>query len=128
MMNTKTDHSEPSSELDGYVGFCTRCSLKIESFEGLTQCPRCGSKGVPCGYDAQVSISVNTHELRILCIWAENWAGSTDADEDTVYAIAARLRRQLGDNDYPLTMADEFRALKAAGVDYETNHPAGDQP
>lgn len=111
-------------------GFCTLCGFQVESFEGLTECPNCGTDGVPCHNDNQVTVSINTHELRLLCIWAENWAGQTEAPVDVVYAIAARLRKQLPKDkqDLPLTMADEFRALKDAGFDYKTNHPAGDQP
>lgn len=112
-----------------YVGFCTRCNEQIGSFEGLEACPRCGTRGVPCDYGNQVDVSVNTHELRVLCMWAENWAYSKeDVDEDVVYAIARRLRAQLGSKDVPLTMADEFRGLKEAGYDFETNHPSGQRP
>ena len=112
------------------IGFCTLCNLQIDSFDNLTECPRCGTKGVPCHNDNQISISINLHELRILCIWSENWANTTEAPQDVIYAIAARLRKQLPENkkNVPLTMADEFAALKDAGYDYETNHPSGDQP
>lgn len=108
-------------------GFCTTCNFQVESFDGLTQCPQCGSKGVPCAYKNQVTVSVNTHELRLLCIWAENW-GNKIGSPDVVYAIAGRLRRQLVDKDLPLTMADEFQQLRDMGMEFETNHPSGDQP
>jgi len=115
------------------VGFCTRCSFKIESWEGLTECPQCGSKSIPCGFEDQVDISINTHELRILCIWSENWGkqiekDSGESDANTVYAIAGRIRKQLGEKDCPLTMADEFNSMREAGINFETNHPADDQP
>lgn len=29
-------------------GFCTLCGLKVDSFEGLTCCPRCKHNGTPC--------------------------------------------------------------------------------
>lgn len=110
-------------------GFCTRCGVEIESFDGLTACPRCGTTGVPCAADRQVEVSINVHELRILCIWAENWALSKPSvDENLVYAIAARLRRQLGELDCSLTMAEEFQSLRDAGFDFKTDHPAADQP
>ena len=110
-------------------GFCTRCNFQIESFDGLLKCPNCGTEGIPCNYESQVDVSINIHELRILCIWAENWAlEKEDVDENIIYAIALRLRKQLGGKPITLTMADEFRTLKDADYDFETNHPAGDQP
>ena len=114
-------------------GFCTLCSFCVESFDGLDRCPNCGHTGTPCGDERQVTVTVNVHELRVLCIWAENWAhkhkGSGERNADTmpdlVYAIAARLRKQLGEHKAtPLTMSDEFAAVKAGGFEYETNHPA----
>lgn len=115
------------------AGFCTHCGFVVESFDGLSGCPQCGATGVPCGYDKQVNVSVNVHELRILGIWAENYARHSatahekPADVNVVYAICLRLRKQLAalGHDAPLTMADEFRQLKEAGFDVETNHPSG---
>lgn len=114
------------SEQHSYVGFCTTCSFKIASFDGLTCCPNCGSKGVPCGVENQVTVEVNTHELRLLCIWAEHY-GNQIKNADVIYGIAARLRRQLP-KDLCLTMADEFGELKRMGFSFETNHPSGDLP
>lgn len=111
-----------------HEGFCTRCNFQIKSFDGLSKCPNCDTEQFPCSYANQVKVSVNTHELRILCMWAENWALQSEAEENVVYAIALRLLRQLGIKDLSLTMADEFRALKDAGYNYETDHPAGDLP
>lgn len=110
-------------------GFCTLCNFQIESFENLSECPNCGTINTPCSYTDQRKISINLHELRLLCIWAENWAlAHGDVDENMIYAIAMRIRKQLNDENISLTMADEFRALKDAGYEYETNHPAGDLP
>ena len=109
-----------------HEGFCTLCGEKIKSFAGLASCPRCGDKGVPCSYENQVDISINTHELRLLCIWAENW-GHQIGSVDVVYAIAARIRKQLSPK-ISLTMADEFQQLKDAGVEFETNHKSGALP
>lgn len=119
-----------------HAGFCTHCSRLFESFEGLSQCPNCGTRGIPCSFENQVNVRINTHELRILCIWAENFANSIkdipgdDANKtapDTVYAIAARLRRQLGES-VTLTMADELKAVNDAFPGSVTDHPAADQP
>jgi hypothetical protein len=110
-------------------GFCTQCGLEIESFEGLERCPRCGTDGKPCDYANQLTVSINLHELRLLCIWAENW-GTKCNGTDVVYAIANRLRKQFPEKfkDHPLTMADEFKQLKDCGYDFLTNHPAADNP
>jgi hypothetical protein len=118
------------------AGFCTLCSHHVDSFDGLTSCPKCGHAGVPCGDDEQYKhISINRHELKLLCIWAENYAHSIKDDgknkmaPEVVYAIAARLKRNnpvLADKS--LTMSDEFRALKDAGFEFTTNHPAHEEP
>jgi predicted RNA-binding Zn-ribbon protein involved in translation (DUF1610 family) len=120
-------------EKEGYDGFCTLCNQQIKSFKGLNKCPNCGSEGIPCNYGNQVDVSINIHELRILCIWAENWANERLKDEpfsnvNTVYAIARRLLLQIKEDKkfekVTLTMADEFRALKDAGFTLETDHPS----
>ena len=109
-------------------GFCTTCGFIVESFDGLENCPQCGSEGVPCNYENQITVSVNLHELRLLCIWAENYGTKIDK-ADVVYGIASRLRRQIPpDKDVPLTMADEFKQIKDFGYKFETNHPAADNP
>lgn len=120
-------------------GFCTHCNYIVESFDGLTACPNCGTDGRPCAYENQVPISVNIHELRILCMWAENYAAACEKNNiegnvgmrDLVYAISNRLQKQLrtlGHDGIALTMADEFRVLKEAGYDFQTNHPCADDP
>lgn len=106
-------------------GFCTNCSAVIESFEGLTRCPFCGDNGVPCSNANQVNVSVNIHELRVLCIWAENYERTLTDPKGTVYAIARRLKKQLRP-DVVLTMRDEFQAMRDIGIKFETDHPAAD--
>ena len=114
-------------------GFCTLCNHKVDSFDGLTCCPKCGSKGKPCGNEDQLSVSINLHEIRLLCIWAENWSGTfkdDDASKETVYAIANRIKKQLPSDkqSVPLTMREEFAQLKQQFPDFETNHKAADNP
>lgn len=111
------------------VGFCTCCNYQVESFDDLTKCPQCGTTGVPCSYEDQRTISINLHELRLLCIWAENWQSQLPDPHktDVVYSIATRIRKQL--KDCPaLTMADEFQKIKDLFPSFETNHPAADNP
>lgn len=97
-------------------GFCSLCGYRVEDFRGLKGCPSCGATSVPCSDDDQVTVSVNWHELRVLCIWAERWAhhSAEQSALDSVYAIAMRLRRQHPDRG-GLTLADEFGALRQAG-------------
>ena len=110
-------------------GFCTLCNFQIGSFDNLSKCPNCGTSYTPCSYENQVQISINLQELRVLCMWAENWGlAHKDVDENIIYAIALRLHKQIDRKDLSLTMADELKALKDAGYNYETNHPAGDLP
>ena len=118
--------TEPEDTDNLYAGFCTTCSHNIRSFDGLTACPNCGATGVPCATKDQVTITINTHELKLLCLWSENW-GNQIEKVDVVFGIAARLKRQLP-SGFCLTMADHFAKLKQIGVDYKTDHPSGDLP
>ncbi len=71
-----------------------------------------------------VTITVNVHELRILGIWAENYAVSCDNHhlddagyeplKDTIKAITDRLRAQLRElgKDAPLTLSAEFKQIE----------------
>lgn len=110
-------------------GFCTVCSWRVESFEGLNACPNCGSTSKPCGDADQVTISVNWHELRVLCIWAERWAiekvepsGDTGGGRGVVYAIADRIAAQ-NPGRGALTLARELNDMRDAGLDVRTNIP-----
>ncbi len=87
-------------------GFCTDCGHRVESFEGLQACPECGSTSRPCPGDEQVTVTVNWHELHLLCVWAENWQREQQLGR-TVYAIARRLTAQHPDRR-PLTLATEL--------------------
>lgn len=99
-------------------GFCTHCGHEVESFEGLTGCPTCGTTGVPCAYENQVDININWHELRILVIWAENYQRSLkDAGDRVVYAIARRLQAQHPDKP-ALSLAGELGEISKR---YETS-------
>jgi hypothetical protein len=118
-------------------GFCTRCNYQVQTFDGLDKCPSCQTKSHPCAYVDQTNISINIHEIRLLCIWAENWASKLDKDQphseidaDVVYAIAERIKKQLPESlsAVPLTMRDEFMELKKKHPEFKTNHPAADTP
>jgi hypothetical protein len=93
-------------------GFCVDCGHRVESFDGLKACPACNSPSVPCADERQVNININWHELRILCIWAENYQRARQLGK-TVYAIARRLTAQhpAMAKASPLTLAEEIGQL-----------------
>lgn len=112
-------------------GFCTQCGKDIESFAALHACPFCGTVSIPCLYEEQVDININMHELRLILIWAEQWARTLDdpnvpfgeSSALCVYSIANRLRRSLPEKfrDAPLTLAAEIDELKKQFPNMETN-------
>lgn len=112
-----------------FVGFCTVCDFQIASYEGLTACPNCGTIGTPCGYDDDVTVRINRHELAILTFWAERWGMAMlergEGGAHAVYAIVSRLRRQNPGvfDGWSLTFADETDALRRAGIEFRTNLP-----
>ncbi len=115
-------------------GYCTLCSHHVDSFDGLKCCPNCGTDGPPCDDDKQVNISINIHELRVLGIWAENYACEQETTEkplkEVVYAILRRVKKQLPTElqKVPLSMAEEFQEMRDLGMKFATNHKAADSP
>ena len=107
-------------------GFCMDCGVHVASFEGLTCCPNCGSESTPCSMAGQVDISINWQELRVLCIWAENWGHERAGGAGTIYSIAQRILAQHPDMP-PITLAGEVQDLKdemeGEGYDVNTNVP-----
>jgi hypothetical protein len=107
--------------------WCTDCGgcFTDDEVKGGLGCPECDSQGIPCGVDQDVRVEVNWHELRILGIWAENYARACAAKSpnphDTsgggmpcmVAAITRRLQRQFPDFP-PLTLSQEIFELPAA--------------
>lgn len=112
-----------------YVTWCTLCGARFTQaeIEGATGCPKCGDKGVPCDPQEDVVAQVNWHELRILGIWAENWAQhcNTKSPNDpggpslrTVHAITRRLERQFPGKT-PLTLSGEIMQVRDHGFGIE---------
>ena len=109
---------------------CTICSHEVDGTEDLTCCPKCGTKSLPCDPAQDLTVKINWHELRILCIWAEFWANQSEATSQpdtsmrqTVYSIVRRLEIQQPDMKQPLTLGAELRELKAEYPRMETNIP-----
>lgn len=96
---------------------CTSCGAEfsLDSLGDVEGCPTCGTQGVPMRIEDDVTITINTHELRILCMWADNYIREIDAKHDdnqgvrAVEGIVYRLNKQLP--GVPLTMDAEFQQL-----------------
>lgn len=105
------------------VMWCTTCGarLTVEQTDRVTCCPRCQSTGTPCDPEKDFLIEINWHELRILCIWASNWAqqmSDPDACEsatDCLHGIVGRLQRQ-APNETALTLSGEIQQLRVAAA------------
>ena len=102
------------------VQWCTACGKRFTSRElvAVHACPACGSKGVPCATSEDVQVFINWHELRILGIWATNWAARFDETMSdsklTLQGILGRLERQYPDNP-PLTLFAELQLIRKSG-------------
>ena len=110
------------------VQWCTKCGQRFsyEEIAKATACPACGSVGIPCSTDKDFLLQINWHELKILVIWAERWAGHIDdgdgSDLGTVRSIARRLEEQADCG--PLMLVGEIMQLHEHFDGVETNVPA----
>jgi hypothetical protein len=111
--------------------WCTLCGARFTHAEidGALACPKCGDTGNPCDPNEDVSVTVNWHELRILGIWAENFAnacqtrnpnGDGEAHPRTVHAITRRLQRQFPGKT-ALTLSGEIAQIKDHGYGIESH-------
>lgn len=106
---------------------CTDCRAELSYNDlqvGGNCCPKCGSVSVPMNLWDDVEIKINVHELRILSIWAFNYARKVDdesADDPnhpsarrTIKAILASIHPQLEavGRDRPLTLEEELQELR----------------
>lgn len=88
----------------------------------LTACPHCGSTSTPADADDLAIVTTTKHELRILCIWASNYAesikdrpGCGDSPK-VVYGILDHIGTQ---TDVALSMRQELADVRAAFPDSE---------
>jgi hypothetical protein len=104
---------------------CTDCATEFtdEQVKGATCCPACGTKGLPCSISQDTTININWHELRILTIWATNWAENKcdEGGKKTLRSIIQRLQSQRKEGWTALTILDEIKelpeALKKEGIE-----------
>lgn len=110
---------------------CTTCATEFTDAEivGHSACPSCKSPGVPMAIAQDVTLKINWHELRILTIWASNFAGSKDfpaPSRAALNAIIRRLEAQRPNETFaPLTLFGEVRQLQDAGFDAEMRDGEG---
>jgi hypothetical protein len=96
--------------------WCVECGARHTKEEclGAMSCPTCGSEGIPCSPTNDVEIKINWHELRILTIWAENFAAAHSESDPrmtkTVKAIAKRIQEQFPSR-ISLTLSGELAEL-----------------
>lgn len=103
---------------------CTDCAAEFDDLElqGAHGCPACGTTSVPCAIREDVTVRVNWHELRILGIWASNYAAERldgQPGRRTLSSILRRLEAQHPDKA-PLSLLGEARAVsRDLGLDVE---------
>lgn len=111
------------------IARCLICNEEFtqEELKGASSCPKCENHGVPASPKEDVTIKINWHELRILAIWAENWARQIEKNGDvtthpilTVNCIARRIQKQHPDKT-PLTLSGEIEELKKTYPSTEPN-------
>lgn len=117
------------------IARCMHCDWEVSEAtaaeEVITCCPNCGNKGLPVDPEKDVTVQINWGELKILSVWAEQWARQGDESSPmegyncvrTVHSICRRLQRQ-HPGMIPLTLAGEIRQLQEAGLVVETNFDA----
>jgi len=94
---------------------CVTCSAEFsdEEIENAECCPSCKTTGLPMAISQDTKVEVNWHCLRVLTIWASNWA-SQKCDESAQKAlenIIKRLESQRKDDWPALTIMGEIKEL-----------------
>lgn len=109
------------------IARCVICNAEFTEagIAGAKACPKCGEEGLPASPDQDVTVKINWHELRILCIWAEHYANSIANTEGvkgepvkSVWAIAGRLQEQYP-SFTPLTLSGEIGQVREKYPDME---------
>lgn len=94
---------------------CMNCGAVIEGSDELLRCPECGSDATPASLDDTLTIHITSHELRILTIWASNWAHAIrEQHPDAGNPIKVILNRLAPQTDVPLTLSQEIADIRAS--------------
>ncbi|GAC1455454.1 MAG: hypothetical protein PVSMB1_04900 [Gemmatimonadaceae bacterium] len=98
---------------------CTDCGSEFTDAElvGARGCPVCKTESLPSDIKDDVTIKLNWHELRILGIWASNWANEKcpEHSKRTLKHILARIQAQHPDKT-ALTLFGEVQGIVEKGV------------
>lgn len=101
------------------VAMCMNCRRQFTDAEiaGATGCPACGSQGVPADPRKTMTVTLTTHEWRLLCIWAHNWGEQCGTKHgNPINGIADAIREQ-NPTAPPLTMGEEMAGVRQAFPD-----------
>jgi hypothetical protein len=101
---------------------CVVCRAEFatdEITEATTGCPKCGTESVPMVISQDLQLRINWHELRILTIWASNWADRyVDAGgKRALNSILRELQDQAPEGGAALTLAGEVREIQKFAPD-----------
>jgi hypothetical protein len=107
--------------------FCTKCGTSVKALnEDVDRCPSCGDQSYPCLWKEQYLVSVNLHELHVLCVWAERFINGVK--DEQVQASCATILRSIVDRllaQLPpgtiLTLCDDIKAIREHGLDVESD-------
>jgi len=96
---------------------CLRCASEYSDEElnelNPDKCPHCGTPGIPMAISQDVMLPINWHELRILTIWASNWAENLEDDcKIDLMSVLKRLDKHRPKGAPALTIAGEFKELQ----------------
>ncbi|MEW6378550.1 MAG: hypothetical protein AB1611_02960 [bacterium] len=116
--------TEYDPEREQKIARCIRCRSEFSAAQlrGKRSCPTCGDTGQPLSMEDDVTVTINWHELRILCSWAEKWSEhsisstqiSTSDDFMTIYSIIGALQEQYPFFQ-PLSPGGELQKLVRSG-------------
>lgn len=115
------------------AAICIKCdaAFTLEQIKGYNFCPNCKTKTLPKSPKEDVNININLYELKILCMWAENYSIEIDNKNldnpnyellrDTILKISSRIKKQLPPEfkNYCLTWKDEMGEFEKAGINAE---------
>lgn len=104
---------------------CLRCGEEVTvdfTAPAPEGCPACGdTDGIPADLARTLTIRITEHELRILTIWASNWAHQIEGTAPAV--IGTVIDRLVPQTPVPLSMAHEVADLaRAFGEDNVSTH------
>lgn len=97
---------------------CTLCREIVEDSKDLSCCPKCGTTDIPQYVENDIPIIINTHDLHILFVWAENWARKIEKDGNKNFVklidtLAQLVEAQMPSEKWkPLTLTRELRDIR----------------